>query len=151
MFFTVPSPGASAVSLTPQSARQRCHLPAPFPSQEQTSALPSHHGTQDSGDVPPPCWGPMPPRCRQCHALLSLLETSFTTFWAYLTSFVTLRSSCYCTLERLSLRLFGADGDEVEMRERLMPCGLLADPARPGKLSSPGPLLSKKVHQSIFF
>lgn len=31
------------------------------------------------------------------------------------------------------------------MKERLMSCGLSADPARPGELSSSGVLLSKKV------
>lgn len=40
--------------------------------------------------------------------------------------------------------MFGADRDEVEMKERLMSCGLSADPARPGELSSSGVLLSKK-------
>lgn len=150
MFFTVPSPDASASSLTPRPARQRCHRPARWPSQDQTSALPSRHCKQDGGDVPLRTGALCPPRCCKCHALLSLLETFFTTFWAYLTSFVTLHSSCYCTLEQTSLRLFGADRDEVEMRERLTPCEFLVDPVRPGKLSSSGPLLSKKAHQSFF-
>lgn len=41
--------------------------------------------------------------------------------------------------------MFGADRGEVEMKERLVSCGLSADPARPGELSSAGVLLSKKV------